>query len=235
MNKKKLSYLIIALFLIGATFYFSFGKNNKEMVPSENNFVVDNSEEGLLMESVSDGHYSIIPEKSSLFWEASKTMIVDYKEQGSVDIRQGDFIIKDKQIKSGAVIINMDSIKVTAISTEGAGINLEKHLKSVDFFAVESYPQAELIIYPSSVFEDDDLAMLYNLQANLTIKGISQDIDLPVMVYRVKDQVIVEGIVDLDRTRWDIRYGSDQFFDNLADEVIDDFFRISFKLIAEEN
>ncbi len=234
MNNKKLLYIIIAILIVGAIVW-AVSLGNKTPEPLENNFSSNNLEEAAVMENVADAQYVLVPTESSLLWEATKKMIANYKNQGSIDISEGGFTIENGQIISGSMIFDMTSLKVITMTKAGANANLEKHLKSDDFFSVEEHPQAELTIYPSSVAADDEMSMLYNLEASLKIKGISQDIELPVMVYRINDQVIVEGTTSLDRTLWDIRFGSDKFFDNLADNVIDDFFTVAFKVVAQAN
>jgi polyisoprenoid-binding protein YceI len=233
MNNKKLLYIIIALLLLGAIFW-AVSFNSETPAPIEENSNTDNLEESLVMETVEGGDYLVLQNESSLLWEAGKTMVVNYKNQGSIDILNGEFSLEDGQISSGSLIFDMTSLQVITMTTTGANASLERHLKSDDFFSVEEFPQAELIIYPSNLVEDDELSMAYNLRGSLTIKGIDQDIEFPVLVYKINDDIIVEGTASLDRTLWDIRYGSDKFFDNLADNVIDDFFTVNFKIVAQK-
>jgi len=37
---------------------------------------------------------------------------------------------------------------------------------------------------------------------------------------------------DIDRTQWDLKYGSGKFFENLGDKMISDNFNLKLKLIA---
>lgn len=233
MNNKKLFYIIVALLVLAAVIWaLSFDREPQASL--EERLSLQQLEQAVIMEKVEIGDYIVISEESSLLWEAGKTMVANYKNQGSIDILEGSFSLNEEgEISSGALVFDMTSLQVITMTTAGANASLERHLKSDDFFSVEQYPQAELIIYPSITI-DDDLAMLYNLEASLTMKGISQDIESPVVLYQANNQVIVEGTIDLDRTLWDIRYGSDKFFDNLANNVIDDFFTVAFKIVAEK-
>ncbi len=236
MKNNKIIYFIIALLLVGAIIWtLSLSSNNQESPSLDNDLIVNSLDETSTMETVDDGQYTVVPAESSLLWEARKTLVANYKNQGSIDISEGSFQIEKGQIISGSMTIDMNSLEVISMTTFGANDRLKGHLMSDDFFSVEDYPQVDLFIYPSNIAEDDDSSMLYNLEASLTIKDISQDIELPVMVYKTNDQVIIEGSTSLDRTLWDIRFGSDKFFDNLADNVIDDFFTITFKMVAEIN
>jgi polyisoprenoid-binding protein YceI len=74
---------------------------------------------------------------------------------------------------------------------------------------------------------------MYLVRGKLTIKGITNDIEFPAAIYMQKGELHAKATFDLDRTKWDIRYGSNKFFDNLANNVIDDMFTVSFDLTAQ--
>ena len=46
------------------------------------------------------------------------------------------------------------------------------------------------------------------------------------------DKMVAIGQVDINRTEFDIRYGSGSFFDNLGDKAIKDNFTVKFKVAA---
>jgi hypothetical protein len=45
--------------------------------------------------------------------------------------------------------------------------------------------------------------------------------------------VSAKATFEIDRTEWDIKYGSGKFFKDLGDKVINDNFQISFDLKAK--
>ena len=43
---------------------------------------------------------------------------------------------------------------------------------------------------------------------------------------------LVPSKIDIDRSKFDVRYGSNSFFDNLGDKAIDDIFKLEIKLVV---
>ncbi|MFZ5391101.1 MAG: YceI family protein, partial [Patescibacteria group bacterium] len=70
------------------------------------------------------------------------------------------------------------------------------------------------------------------ITGDLTIKNITKPISFPAVVTNNDGQLKLIADIKLDRTLWDIRYGSDKFFDNLANNVIDDIFTVTLNLTA---
>ena len=73
----------------------------------------------------------------------------------------------------------------------------------------------------------------YEINGVLTIKGIAKDVTFPARIIRNDQGYEATGKIDLDRTRWDIRYGSGKFFDNLGDKMIHDLFTLKFSFQTE--
>ena len=99
------------------------------------------------------------------------------------------------------------------------------HLKSDDFFGVETYPTATLEIVSSTRFVDGRATV----QANATIKGHTERVSFDV----VNNGDAFDAEVVLDRSKFDVRYGSDSFFDNLGDNVILDDFTMRIHLVTK--
>jgi polyisoprenoid-binding protein YceI len=117
----------------------------------------------------------------------------------------------------------MASIEVTDL--EGTWKDkLVGHLKSEDFFAVDKFPKANFEITSLN----DKLVV-----GVLTIKGISHEISFPAEVAVNGSKVNANGTATIDRTKWNIQYGSGQFFSNLGDNMISDEFEIRFELVTQ--
>jgi len=68
---------------------------------------------------------------------------------------------------------------------------------------------------------------------DLTIKGQTHEVTFPATIYTDNEGVTyAEATFGIDRTLWGITAGSSSFFDNLADNVVDDIVAMSFKLVA---
>ena len=115
----------------------------------------------------------------------------------------------------------MTSMTCTDLEGEYAG-KLIGHLISDDFFGVDSHPEATL------VFTNVDAKGngVYAVTRDFTIKGITKEasFDLTVAGNEATAKVII------DRSKHDIRYGSNSFFDNLGDKVIYDDFELDVTL-----
>lgn len=102
--------------------------------------------------------------------------------------------------------------------------DLSDHLKNEDFFAVNSYPEASLVIKSSQ-----NRDKLYHITGDITIKGITKEVTFDA---RLKDNVF-ESNISINRTDFGIKYGSGSFFDNLGDRVIKDHFDLIVTLYME--
>lgn len=172
-----------------------------------------------------DGTYEVTPEESSIQWKGYKTLIKEYEDNGTLAIQSGMITVQDGK-GQGKFTIDMNSLNVLSTGRQSGESLLERHLKSDDFFSVEKFPTAELSV--KEVTPD------YKVRGDLTIKDITNEIEFPATIYAKDGLLNAEANISLDRTLWDIRYGSDKFFDNLADNVIGDTFTVSLKLVAKK-
>ena len=156
-------------------------------------------------------------ENSSVVWKGYK---VTGSHEGTIDVKSGSLTFKDGELKDGEISINMRSITSTDLDGEYKG-KLEGHLKSDDFFGVEKHPTATLKL--TKVKHDGKNA--YEATGDMTIKGITHPVDLTISVYGNK----ANATIKIDRSKFDVRYGSTSFFDGLKDKAIYD----EFDLIAD--
>lgn len=182
-------------------------------------------------EIVRDGKYALAAQ-SALNWEGRKTLIVGYKDVGTLMAKEGNFTVSGGTVTDGKIVFDMSTIRVGKTGKGMGESGLDRHLKSDDFFGVEKFPTAELVFKETLPSADVVTSFGYTVRGELTIKGITQLVEIPVTVYMQDGKLRVDGKAELDRTKWDIRYGSDKFFDNLANNVIDDMFSVSFQFVA---
>lgn len=126
--------------------------------------------------------------------------------------------------------MNMNSINCTDLQGEWAD-KLVGHLKADDFFGVEKYPTSTFVITKVS----PAAAGTINVSGNLTIKGITKPLSFPASL-SVKGNTVTASAkgVTVDRTKYDIRYGSKSFFDSIGDKAIDDEFTLDITLVASK-
>ena len=99
--------------------------------------------------------------------------------------------------------------------------NLEGHLKSDDFFAVNKFRYATLELFSSS--KNDDY---YLIDGNLTIKGITKTVSFK--MYKNFENYKVSMV--FDRSDFNVKYGSGKFFENLGDNMILDEIELEIEL-----
>jgi len=138
--------------------------------------------------------------------------------------------MENNVIKSGSFMIDMESIVCTDIKNEDKREKLENHLKSKDFFLVKEYPEAYLEIEESGSFEKGSA----EIKAKLTIRGNTNPI-----TFRATRQLLDDGLkffanIIVDRTKYDVKYASGKFFDNLVDKTIYDDFILKVNLMVRE-
>ncbi|TRW97972.1 YceI family protein [Flavobacterium gawalongense] len=156
--------------------------------------------------------------KSIVNWVGKK---VTGKHEGTVNLKDGKLIFKGKKLAGGTFNVDMTSLTATDLSGEYQG-KLNGHLKSEDFFGTEKFPTATLI-FKKVVAKT---ANVYTVTGDLTIKGKTNPITFDLAT--TKDTAATS--LKIDRTKYDIKYGSGSFFDNLGDKAISDEFDLAVAL-----
>ena len=168
--------------------------------------------------SESDGFYRIDTKESSVKWEASK--VTGSTHQGTVTLSEGGLQVDTGVISGGKFTIDMTTINVTDLDG-GMKAKLEGHLNSEDFFATEKFKTANLTIISADAS---------TVKANITIKGITQEISFPVDLKVADGSVTASATIEIDRSKFDVRYGSDSFFDNLGNKAINNMIKFEVTL-----
>jgi len=151
-------------------------------------------------------------------WTGKK---VTGKHFGKVLLKEGSFTIKNNKIETGNFVIDMSSLTVEDL-TGTSKDNLTGHLKSDDFFSTTKFTTAVLTISGSEAFVNNEAVV----KGDLTIKGISNPVTFKVK----RDGANFTASVSVDRTLYDIKFRSGKFFDNLGNNMIDDFFVLDVKI-----
>jgi polyisoprenoid-binding protein YceI len=224
---KKIFYIIIAIIVAVAGVYAV----TRTPDPSSIEQVIM-GEVGDSVTSPEDGVYRLDTEKTQFEWEGRKKLIRGYVDRGSLSLSEGSFEVRNGTIVTGSVVFDMNTIEVGSTGRQTGETVLERHLKSDDFFAVETYPTARITL--TEVTPIEGVQYGYIIKGDLTVKNVTESITFPARIYSEEGVLYMEASTEVDRTLWNIHYGSDKFFSNLADNVIDDFFTARFKVVAEK-
>lgn len=237
MNKTTLSVLVIIIVLGG---WYAYTRVGSTPPKEEQTTDTTSMEETTMMEEensmmaaktpIQEGNYFFVKEDSMLTWEGRKTLIADYVDSGTIMLSSGSFRVEEGALQEGELTIDMTSIAAKKTGKGSGESMLSGHLKSDAFFDAANYPTATFVISKAEAIHPETGSTM--LTGVLTMKGISKEITFPAEIYTENGQGVIDATVILDRTLWDVRFGSDTFFDNLADNVIDDEFTVRFHLVA---
>ncbi|HAU66231.1 MAG: YceI family protein [Candidatus Uhrbacteria bacterium GW2011_GWF2_39_13] len=185
------------------------------------------TEEGTSEIHFVDGTYLLDLQTGLMNWEAAKIVT---KHNGTIQAQDGSLQIENSQVVSGTLWVYMNSIKNLDIKDEKMNTTLVKHLESEDFFSVANNPIAMFSLL--EVVSVEGLSgVTHRITGNMTIKGIENKISFPAKIETSQEGIHLAGTMELDRTLWDIKYGSEKFFDNLGDNLINDIFMLKVDML----
>lgn len=179
-----------------------------------------------------DGSYDLDLSDSRLDWVGRK---IGNKHNGSFGLKSGKISIKNGEIK-GKLVVDMDKILNLDLVDKEYNSMLIRHLKSRDFFESEKYPEAVIEISSSKVLDSKLLGdSNYKLTGNLTIKGICKEIKFLASIHESEGKIIFNSHFDIDRSDWNIKYGSEKFFAKLGMHLVSDLVSIDVVLKGKLN
>jgi len=162
-------------------------------------------------------------ETSTIEWQGFKPT---GSHKGTINLESGSLTVKNGNILNGAFIFDMSSIKESK-----ANAKLEGHLKSAAFFDVKKFPNARFEI--TGLEEKDGNTML---SGSLKLKDITHPISFPVTVTHQNDALtLTSDVFTIDRSKWNIKYGSKSFFDDLKDKFINDDIELKITIKAKKS
>ncbi len=164
----------------------------------------------------------IKPSDAVVKWTGNK---IGGAHNGEIKVKSGTLELKAGNIVKGNVVIDMKSITCADIDNETYNKKLVDHLNSDDFFGVEKFPTATFAITKAGKFNNGKA----NVSGKLTIKGKTEPINFEV----TKQNNVYKTQLKVDRSKFDVRYGSNSFFDNLGDKAIDNIFILDIQITAK--
>ena len=166
-----------------------------------------------------DNIYNVETAQSQITW-TGREVSTSY-HYGTLDFVSGNFEISNGAIVNGEFIVDMTSINNQDMEGDSKA-RLEGHLKSDDFFSVESYPTATISINSSELISDGK----WNVLGDLAIKGFTH----PVNFEMISSEDGWSANLVFDRSKYDVRFRSGSFFENLGDKLIYDDIELSINL-----
>ncbi|RYY19620.1 MAG: YceI family protein, partial [Chitinophagaceae bacterium] len=149
------------------------------------------------------------------------TKVTGY-HQGEIKIKNGELAVSDGNITGGNFVLDMTSLNIYGGSDTASDNKLEGHLKSKDFFEVETNPEATFVVtsvkpFSGTVKDTVDKRQeainkykvtnpTHTVSGNLTIKGVTKNIEFPAQVTVNAGSVDALAKFNIDRREWNIVY-----------------------------
>ncbi len=171
---------------------------------------------------------AVDPERSIIHWFGRNILSNHY---GTLRLVGGEVEIDGGDLKRGEFIVDMTSMANEDISDPDLNQVLIAHLKDPDFFDVERYPTAVFSLQEAELLTVDSPGEPNaRIKGNLTMKGITEAIEFEAVIGISMDNIwAAQATLEIDRTRWNVYYGSGKFFKNLGMHLVNDY--ITLKLV----
>ena len=170
--------------------------------------------------------YNVNVANSKVAWTGEK---IAGTHTGTINVSEGALEFDGDKLTGGSFVIDMNSIVDTDLQGEYKE-KLEGHLKSDDFFGVASYPTSQFKITSVKPAGKNK----YDITGDITIKGITQKITFPAEIVVNGNKVTATSNITVDRSKFNVKYGSKSFFDDIGDKVIYDEFKLDVTLVASK-
>jgi polyisoprenoid-binding protein YceI len=163
---------------------------------------------------VQSQEFKLDNKKSEISW-TGKAAFNSYSLTGTLSSEAGKIIIKDNQIESLEVIINMKSLN-------HENKRLKSHLRGKDFFEVKKYAQATFTLDKPTAVKDGHA----ELSGTLKIKNSAHSEKIKAIVKIENDQVLLNFNTEIDRTKYGVKFNSPTFFKKMKENAIADAFKL---------
>ena len=172
--------------------------------------------------------FTVASAQSNIDWIGRKVTGSHY---GTIDIKEGSLIVNDGKLTSGSFVVDTTSIRILDVTDPATNAQFAGHLASADFFASEQFPEAVFVI--TSVDQKENKS--YNIDGDLTIRGITHPVSFDATISIAGDNLTAIGKIVVDRTRYEMKFRSGNFFKDLGDVLIYNEFDLMVSITAKAN
>lgn len=212
------SYLLVLSILLFAASCSNNPKNKVEGTDSQT--IANGSGEQLVVDT----------QASSIHWIGTKP---GGSHHGTIGIKDGSLAINGTELASGSFTIDMNAIVDEDLTDQKMNEMLVTHLKSADFFDVEKYPTSTFAITKVEAVSGND-TITHRISGNLKMKDVEKNITFDAKITKEGDAYKAVTVpFTINRTQWNVQYGSKSIFADLKDKFIDDNIELQITIIAK--
>ncbi|MBL0225078.1 MAG: YceI family protein [Geobacteraceae bacterium] len=182
---------------------------------------------------VRSGVYQVDTEKSVVEWIGRN---INNRHYGRISFSCGECVLDNGRPVSGRFVLDMTSLTNLDLQDEGWRGLLHRHLKSEDFFDVDRYPETTFKLCGAAVIEGATPGTPNTeIAGSLTIKDTTRSICFPAIIATQDDGSIkLQAALDLDRTLWNVCYGSGRLYERLGMHLVNDLISIELFIVVRE-
>jgi polyisoprenoid-binding protein YceI len=168
-------------------------------------------------------NFEIVSAQSTIEWIGRK---VTGAHNGTIPVKNGSLTLTDNKLSGGKFIIDTTAINIIDVTDPATNAQFAGHLASDDFFSSEKFPEATFEITTVNGNQ---------VEGNLTIKDITHTISFNADVNVNEDTVNASGKIVVDRTKYNMKFRSGNFFKDLGDTLIYNDFDLNVTITATKN
>lgn len=215
-NKPSINYLLLIIIPIMFSCYEPTKEANKKNLPPSSLALHVNNEKYMLIDT----------NASFLTWQGASLNGLN-TQTGFIYTSNGELKVEDGQVTGGTIEVGMNTIED---KNHGSDNKLVNHLKDPDFFDTKRFPFSTIVITSVALVNGEDR----KVTGNLTIKGITHAVTFPAKI-KIEDGIVTANAqLVIDRTKWDVRYKSAKFYNNLANQTMSDSIKFHIHIIAKK-
>lgn len=178
--------------------------------------------------------YAIDPAQSTVKWFGAKK--ISGEHTGTVQLTNGSLSFEGGNLTAGNFTIDMTTIKDLDLPEGEDKAKLEGHLKSADFFEVETYANTTFAITSVEKLEGSTEGT-HKITGNLTIKGQTHGISFPATITATETGVNAAAKIAINRNEWGIVWGgtketNKKTLDYLKDNLLKDEITFEVALVG---
>jgi polyisoprenoid-binding protein YceI len=181
--------------------------------------------------SVVDGVYLVDTGVSVVEWIGRN---INNRHSGRIVLADGEVLFTGGVLSGGRFVLDMTSISNLDLQDATWRDLLIRHLLSDDFFEVERYPTASFVVTGYEPLPGASPGMPNgHVTGNLTIRDVTRPITFPAVISAQGDGSIkAHTAFDIDRTLWNVCYGSGKHFERLGMHLVHDLISLELFLLA---
>ena len=175
---------------------------------------------------LADVTWKAVPAESKVEWLGAK--VIGDKHHGLVEVKEAEVVTAKGLPQTATVVMDMTTLTNEDLTSKEWNAKLVEHLKSDDFFAVQDHPTATLKV---ASFEAKGKKK-FEGKGSITIKGKTKPVTFTGTMEETSPKKRTASVdLKLDRTDFDVRFGSGKFFEDLGDKMIEDEISLKTTLV----